>query len=505
MDGMRGGNTTNTHGSFLMFPKVQQQQQQQQPQNYHHPYPQRQDAFASTGGIPDADVYEFLRRSVALTQGELRHYSPSESTPMSSSQSFVLSSTSLPSAIGYPRKKKRCSKKKKNGSFSNNNNNTGLGGIGGGGQSHLLFKHQQQQQQLLFPLVGTTPSSTSAMVCATESSLTHMNKKHHPNSTPSSMWNNTATHSSGTPPCTTTTTSAGGRKNISTAETAATTRTNATPCSYSSFPTRLLVRRHAVRPSVEEGISGTHIYAVRWWHPQDEEDANAHATRRTLAADRPEQSPPHTSKTNLRGGTTPRNPRPCDSVKFVRALSRTNQQSHFTTSIDDDEDVGVLQTAVSVVDDCTFELLGRSSSTASAAAVASTVSTRLVDGPQQPKQMQSEDRQQAPLLKAVTLEPAAAGDDNYIVAAMTTKAAMPSTTMTHNLQQSAKSGNSLATWNAISATDRATLDCVAKSYRRDDTDDDVMAHHSTTGCPESISVDLLFRPAAMAAPPRRKG
>lgn len=59
------------------------------------------------------------------------------------------------------------------------------------------------------------------------------------------------------------------------------------------YPTRLLVRRHAVRPT-EEGVSGTHIYAVRWSHSESDDDVND----RKINV-RPEQSPPTSTAKNL--------------------------------------------------------------------------------------------------------------------------------------------------------------------------------------------------------------
>ena len=137
--------------------------------------------------IPDPEIYQFLRRSVAKTQ---------QPTP--------------------------------NSSFHNNT-----------GQVHLLYKQQQAAQRNGVAIVPKLKAATTTTVVKEPSASSASSSPHE---------------------VVVTTTE--------TEDTETTAVTSTTLNSNNPYPTRLLVRRHAVR-STEEGVSGTHIYAVRWGETDD--------------------------------------------------------------------------------------------------------------------------------------------------------------------------------------------------------------------------------------------
>jgi hypothetical protein len=340
---------------------------------------QRQDPYSATGGIPDPEVYDFLRRSVALTQQS------TTASPTASAPNHPFRSSSF------------------GGGYATSNV--------GGGQFHLLYKHQQQS--------GSIPNFKS---------------------------------SSSSPPL---------------ASTKQSPFASSVVIPPKRYPTRLVVRRHPVRSAMEEGLSGTHIYAVRWT-----ESINKHGgplRGRMEPLHRQEQYP-----TKKKKSTTHRllSPPVSHAISSTASVSPTSPATKSTVSRS-----SMANLTISASDDCDdsgFDIIAPTSS-----------QIRIVS-----------DNQHLVSSGLIGTSSGACSDGNR---QLEDRRATPTTTnyntVTTGIALTIAPDGGVVVDDALASVSSASSDASLSSS----------SGNSSGSGSSTLSVDHLFRPAAMAAPPKRKG
>jgi hypothetical protein len=347
---------------------------------------QRQDPHAATGGIPDPEVYDFLRRSVALTQ-----------------QSTASPSSSSSPTPNHPFR-------------SSHGGGGGHASNVGGGQFHLLYKHQQQSGGN----INFKSSSSPPLVSTKQSPF-------------------------------------------------------ASSVQPKRFPTRLVVRRHPVRSATEEGLSGTHIYAVRWTESINKRGGPLQGGR-LEPLHRPEQYPNNPKKKKT--STTHRllSPPLSRAISTTTAATNTSPTTKSSTS---SSMANLTITASDDRDDSGFDII------ASPTAAASHIHN--VPDHKHPTL--------SGLIGTSSSSSGACADGNRQLEdrRVTTTTSTGSSNVTGIALTIAPDGGVLVD-DALASVSSASLDASLSG-----------SSSSSSSGSSTLSVDHLFRPAAMAVPPKRKG